>query len=190
MTITEEELKAASELIVLSERQTGRRLSEGQMVELLADNRCDEKHNWSLEKCREVIKRVIDSWGAGAFHLAEARKLNEIPIPDAAKAFQDEVIALGDRLAKMVADGCSDQERIDVANREMRRIMGMPEPDAMTAALIADGHKLRQMTGQEHGPFCPRCLVNPIDLALLGSDDEGNICGECWNKDRENDDRK
>lgn len=50
----------------------------------------------------------------------------------------------------------------------------------MMDALQADGEKLRAMTGEEHGPMCPRCLVNPVDLALLGTDEEGHICGTCW----------
>lgn len=49
----------------------------------------------------------------------------------------------------------------------------------------ADGEKLRQLTGQEHGPFCPRCLVNPLGRApvFLGTDDEGYICDKCWQQD-------
>lgn len=31
---------------------------------------------------------------------------------------------------------------------------------------------------------CPRCKKEPIDLALLGSADEGHICGTCWAEDR------
>jgi hypothetical protein len=54
----------------------------------------------------------------------------------------------------------------------------------MEKALEADGEKLRQLTGQEHGPFCPRCLVNPLDRALLGLFGEGHICGSCWLADR------
>ena len=54
------------------------------------------------------------------------------------------------------------------------------------AALIADGEKLQQLTGKDHGPFCPRCLVNPIgpNLVLLGTEAEGYICDECWVEDR------
>jgi hypothetical protein len=56
--------------------------------------------------------------------------------------------------------------------------------DEMRRALEADGEKLRQLTGKEHGPFCPRCLINPIDKIFLGSEDEGHICGDCWVRDR------
>ena len=54
----------------------------------------------------------------------------------------------------------------------------------MMEALIADGEKLRQLTGEDHGPFCPRCLTRHIDLALLGTEGEGHICGKCWEEDR------
>ena len=30
----------------------------------------------------------------------------------------------------------------------------------MQRALEADGEKLRQLTGDDHGPFCPECLGN------------------------------
>jgi hypothetical protein len=55
----------------------------------------------------------------------------------------------------------------------------------MLKALEADGEKLRQLTGEDHGPFCPRCLVNHLDLVLLGP--EGHICGDCWMDDRRHD---
>ena len=66
--------------------------------------------------------------------------------------------------------------------------MFYPKKEIMDAldALLADGEKLRQETGQEHGPFCPRCLVNPLGPKpiFLGSESEGHICGECWAQDR------
>jgi len=30
--------------------------------------------------------------------------------------------------------------------------------DEMMRALEADGEKLRQLTGEDHGPFCPDCM--------------------------------
>jgi hypothetical protein len=59
-----------------------------------------------------------------------------------------------------------------VTDKEMRR------------ALDADGEKLRQLTGREDGPLCPRCLVNPVDKVFLGDESEGHICGDCWVIDR------
>ena len=37
--------------------------------------------------------------------------------------------------------------------------------------------------------LCPRCHERPLDPVLLGSKEEGHICGECWEDDREADDR-
>jgi hypothetical protein len=37
---------------------------------------------------------------------------------------------------------------------------------------------------------CPRCKREPADKALLGSDDEGHICGTCWTNDRHAEDSK
>lgn len=56
----------------------------------------------------------------------------------------------------------------------------------MMKALEADGEKLRQMTGEEHGPFCPRCLVNPLGPKpiFLDTKTEEHICGNCWEQDR------
>jgi hypothetical protein len=48
----------------------------------------------------------------------------------------------------------------------------MPLPDAPTLSdTSTDGN-------------CPRCKREPADKALLGSDDEGHICGTCWSNDR------
>ena len=57
----------------------------------------------------------------------------------------------------------------------------------MQQALAADGEKLRQLTGQEHGPSCPRCLKNPAEPIFPGSPDEGPVCGDCRVKDRAQD---
>lgn len=32
--------------------------------------------------------------------------------------------------------------------------------------------------------LCPRCRRYPVDLALLGTKEEGHVCGECWKDDR------
>lgn len=32
--------------------------------------------------------------------------------------------------------------------------------------------------------ICPRCGTNRIDRALLGTEAEGHICGDCWQQDR------
>lgn len=54
----------------------------------------------------------------------------------------------------------------------------------MMAALAADGEKLRQQTGNEHGPFCPRCLINPLGQRPIFLNSEGaHICGDCWAED-------
>jgi hypothetical protein len=68
----------------------------------------------------------------------------------------------------------------------------------MQRALEADGEKLRQLTGVDHGPhfvnetaagLCPRCKANQIDPVLLGTEEEGHICGQCWVNDRAQDER-
>jgi hypothetical protein len=67
----------------------------------------------------------------------------------------------------------------------MKGVIEMAD-DEMMKALLADGEKLRQLTGEDHGPFCPRCLVNPLGSkpVFLGADDE-HICERCWLHDRE-----
>lgn len=48
----------------------------------------------------------------------------------------------------------------------------------MQRALEADGEKLRQLTGEDHGPFCPSCL----GLGCIeGSSDQGDVwtCDDC-----------
>jgi hypothetical protein len=54
----------------------------------------------------------------------------------------------------------------------------------MRRALAADGEKLRQLTGREHGPFCPRCLVASLGTKPIFLGPEGHICGDCWVEDR------
>jgi hypothetical protein len=57
----------------------------------------------------------------------------------------------------------------------------------MQKALEADGEKLRQLTGEDHGPLCPRCLQHPLGInpIFLGHEGEGHICGDCWQQDRD-----
>lgn len=41
----------------------------------------------------------------------------------------------------------------------------MPREDReMEAALIADGEKLQQLTGNDHGPFCDACLGSGVEV--------------------------
>lgn len=35
-----------------------------------------------------------------------------------------------------------------------------------------------------HDGKCTRCNRHPADPALLGSDEEGHICGACWSEDQ------
>ena len=37
------------------------------------------------------------------------------------------------------------------------------------------------------GLLCPRCLTRRIDPVLIGSKEEGHICGNCWLEDRRRD---
>lgn len=59
----------------------------------------------------------------------------------------------------------------------------------LETALRLDGEKLRQETGSEHGPFCPRCLVSPLGSrpVFLGTQAEGHICEFCWADERSED---
>jgi hypothetical protein len=56
--------------------------------------------------------------------------------------------------------------------------------DEVMKALEEDGKKLRGLTGEEHGPFCPRCLVNPLGEKPVFLGPEGHICDACWTIDR------
>lgn len=55
---------------------------------------------------------------------------------------------------------------------------------AMDEALAADGEYLRQLTMENHGPFCPRCIEKPLGPKPIFLGPEGHICGECWEQDR------
>jgi hypothetical protein len=37
--------------------------------------------------------------------------------------------------------------------------------------------------------LCPRCGINQIDPVLLGTENEGHICGQCWTQDRQKDEQ-
>lgn len=49
--------------------------------------------------------------------------------------------------------------------------------DDMMRALFADSEKLRHLTGENHGPFCPSCLRPNIVFFCIGDDE--SICREC-----------
>jgi hypothetical protein len=79
MILLESELKAAAELVAKAEADLGT-LSQGQITDLIADNRCDEHCNWELAKCQQVAASLCSGWGVGAFHMAEARTaINQPP---------------------------------------------------------------------------------------------------------------
>jgi len=52
------------------------------------------------------------------------------------------------------------------------------------AGIVEGRTKARAATDTSTGGNCPRCKREPADKALLGSDDEGHICGTCWSNDR------
>jgi hypothetical protein len=72
---TELELQAAAELIARCEQDLGERPLRSNRIDLICDNRCDDEHEWSFDKCKEVADRLFnDTWGVAAFHMAEARQ--------------------------------------------------------------------------------------------------------------------
>lgn len=73
MMLMEPEIKAAAELVARCEQDLRRFLGVGEIADLIADNRCDDEHEWPLEKVQAMRDRLVAGHGVGAFHMAEQR---------------------------------------------------------------------------------------------------------------------
>lgn len=73
MMLQEKDIKNCAMLVAMCERSLRRPLTQGQAVDLIADNYCDDHSEWSLAQCQAMAASLFAGGGPGAFYLAEAR---------------------------------------------------------------------------------------------------------------------